>query len=706
MSRGLSFHVKLGVVLLLVITPTSHATWSIVITNSETKEVAVGTSTCLNFFDLLSLVPVVVVGKGTAAVQSAGDFDGLRRPIIFQGLQNGFSPADLLAIIASVDGLNHRQRQYGIADTQGRKITFSGSQNGAWAGGMTGTVGPMAYAIQGNVLTGPCVVQAIEQALLTTAGDIPEKLMAGMQAARQNGGDGRCSCNTFSPDSCGCPPGDFTKAAHIGTMVVARAGDSDDVLCNASGCADGDYFMKLNVSFQASENPDPVLQLQSLFDAWRTALNGRPDAIESVVTFNSDAIAPDGASSTTMNITLLDWDAMPIDVAISSLAVAHAPDSDGISTIGSVVDNGDGSFTAVITSGISSGTDRFTITVDDGSRPVTLIPEPTLAICSPGAACEDLDPCTENDTCSAASCAGTPIVDASPSLIEPPLDTTVCEGDAATLTVVASGLAELAFQWRKGGINVQEETNSTLTIDPASLDDTGSYTVVVTNACGSVMSDPAALTVIDPLECIDTNVCTIDTCDTALGCLNNGTGVTVACDDGNLCTTGDVCQGDAAGTCAGTDTSPVDCDDGNDCTVDTCDPALSCLHDGTGITDACNDGDPCTLEGLCLGDASGSCVGGAPHCQLLGDVFPFDPQGPDGSPVGNCLVDIDDLLVELGAFAVSPNHCKSAGGAFPDTTNLFPCGEPCAAGVVDIDDVVAMLGAFGDDFACPHPCPP
>ena len=59
------------------------ATWSIVIADCQSREVAVGTVTCLNNLDLLAIVPVVVVGKGAAAVQAAGDFDGIRRPVIF-----------------------------------------------------------------------------------------------------------------------------------------------------------------------------------------------------------------------------------------------------------------------------------------------------------------------------------------------------------------------------------------------------------------------------------------------------------------------------------------------------------------------------------------------------------------------------------------------------------------------------------------------
>ena len=98
----------------------------------------------------------------------------------------------------------------------------------------------MFYEIQGNILAGECVVPAIEQAVLETDGDIAEKLMAGMRAARGQGGDGRCSCSQSNATGCGCPPPGFSKSGHIGGIIVARIGDSDDPLCNAAGCADGE----------------------------------------------------------------------------------------------------------------------------------------------------------------------------------------------------------------------------------------------------------------------------------------------------------------------------------------------------------------------------------------------------------------------------------------------------------------------------------
>jgi len=363
----------------------ASGTWSIVICDTETREIAVGTVTCLTNFDLLAIVPVVVVGEGGGAVQSAGDFDGIRRPVIFEQLMLHTPPADILAMLESFPG--HQQRQYGIVDTRGGAVTFSGASNGAWAGGVVGSQGTMFYAIQGNVLTGECVINGIESRLLQLDGDVPSRLMAGMLAARQNGGYGRCSCSPSNPPGCGCPPAFFNKSGHIGGMIVARIGDEDDAICRASGCADGDYFMRMNVAFQSVGQPDPVLQLQLGFNAWRADHAGRPDAIHSTVAFDPPVIPSNGVATSTMRLSLLDWEDAPIDVSIDSVVVEHSATSAGLSVIGDVVDNGDGTVDVTLIAGRSPGADRFVVTVDDGIRPVVLMPEPTFVYHTAG----DLD---------------------------------------------------------------------------------------------------------------------------------------------------------------------------------------------------------------------------------------------------------------------------------------------------------------------------
>ncbi len=216
----------------------AQATWSIILINTRTGEVAVGSATCLTGFDLRANTPVLLTGIGGATAQSAVDSDGANRVFIRDRMLMGLSPGEIFAALAGFDGA-HQSRQYGLCDTRfgGRVGTFTGSGAGQWAGGITGrgvAIGhagaDIVYAIQGNVLTGAPVVQMAESAVLTTPGDLAAKLMASMEAARAMGGDGRCSCSQSNPTACGAPPATFTKSAHIAYMLIARTGDRDG--CN------------------------------------------------------------------------------------------------------------------------------------------------------------------------------------------------------------------------------------------------------------------------------------------------------------------------------------------------------------------------------------------------------------------------------------------------------------------------------------------
>ena len=79
-----------------------------------------------------------------------------------------------------------------------------------------------------------------------------------------------------------------------------------------------------------------------------------------------------------MLITLQDWRRQRIVVPIHGIKITHARESAGISTIGKVSNKGDGTFNVSLTTGEGLGTDRFVVTVDDGVRPVVLMPNPSL----------------------------------------------------------------------------------------------------------------------------------------------------------------------------------------------------------------------------------------------------------------------------------------------------------------------------------------
>jgi len=336
------FYTFLSLVLAAALSAPADATWSIVVANRVTKEIAVASATCVSNTNLLRRLPVVRVDVGAAAAQALVDGSGRNRNIIWSELQVGTDPATLLQILADGDAF-HQSRQYGIVDSQGRSITFTGSRDGPFADGVTGQFGDFSYAIQGNVLTGMPVIAMAEAALRDTPGGLPEKLMAAMEAARSMGGDGRCSCDNLHPDSCGSPPPDFRRSAFVGFMVVTRRGDTDGGPCrNGGSCAGGNYYLKLN-----ARNPprsDPVPRLRTMFDEWRVGLVGIPDAVESVATLSTNHLPNNGAASATLSIDLRDWQAAPA-TELTGLSIDHDPrGSAGSVSIGPISDLGGGVF--------------------------------------------------------------------------------------------------------------------------------------------------------------------------------------------------------------------------------------------------------------------------------------------------------------------------------------------------------------------------
>jgi hypothetical protein len=62
-----------------------------------------------------------------------------------------------------------------------------------------------------------------------------------------------------------------------------------------------------------------------------------------------------------------------------------------------------------------------------------------------------------------------------------------------TFTVTTTGTPPLSYQWSLNGTNISGATLSSLTIPNVAQDNLGTYSVVVTNAFGSVTSSSAML---------------------------------------------------------------------------------------------------------------------------------------------------------------------------------------------------------------------
>ena len=210
----------------------AQATWSILIADTRTGEIVIGSATCVELIDLQRNTPVLITGVGAVTAQSVVDTSGSNRQLIRDRLLQGVPLGAILDELAATDS-GHNNRQYGFITAAGEQLTFSGPQNADWAGGITGRIerglpgltDDIVYSVQGNILAGGNVVQSAVDALLGSDGDLPQMMMEAMQAAKSAGGDGRCSCSQADPTGCGSPPPEPFKSAHVGYMLGTRAGD-------------------------------------------------------------------------------------------------------------------------------------------------------------------------------------------------------------------------------------------------------------------------------------------------------------------------------------------------------------------------------------------------------------------------------------------------------------------------------------------------
>lgn len=111
------------------------------------------------------------------------------------------------------------------------------------------------------------------------------------------------------------------------------------------------------------------------------------------------------------------------------------------------------------------------------------------------------------------------IVNMGPTVITTqPTGSTIITSGSATLSVTATGMGTLTYQWFKNGVAITGATASSFTVSNATSADNGNYTVDVTGTCGTVTSDAAQLsvTVVNPpaitsqpsaaTQCAGTNV--------------------------------------------------------------------------------------------------------------------------------------------------------------------------------------------------------
>jgi|RhiMetdeSRZDD1v2_1073273.scaffolds.fasta_scaffold13352_11 uncharacterized Ntn-hydrolase superfamily protein len=144
-----------------------------------------GVAVASKFLAVGSAVPAARLGVGAIATQAFANTlykrDGLAH------LVGGRSASETVAALLAADD-GREQRQLGVVDAAGRAATFTGTECFDWAGGAHGD----GYAIQGNILVGPEVVDSMRDSWLSGRGlPMPERLLAALRAGDAEGGDSR-----------------------------------------------------------------------------------------------------------------------------------------------------------------------------------------------------------------------------------------------------------------------------------------------------------------------------------------------------------------------------------------------------------------------------------------------------------------------------------------------------------------------------------
>jgi uncharacterized Ntn-hydrolase superfamily protein len=206
-------------------------TFSIIARDPESAAFGVAVSTAVPCVG--AVAPHAKSGVGAIATQSYTNVDlgteGLRL------LEFGISPKAALESLLAEDAGRDVRQVAGI-DAQGRTFAYSGKDCVDWYGSRGGE----NYSVQGNMLAGPQVVEAMTDAFEATRGKwLGTRLMAVLEAGQAAGGDKR-----------GCQ----SAALLVTPMVIARGGNLD--------FNPREYRLDIRVD----EHPDPVAELRRIFD--------------------------------------------------------------------------------------------------------------------------------------------------------------------------------------------------------------------------------------------------------------------------------------------------------------------------------------------------------------------------------------------------------------------------------------------------------
>jgi len=269
----------LFIAVLLCLQTSAFATWSVIAIDQSTKRVVMAAASCVDTTDeaMKTAIAVVVPGVGVAACQAAADGTHKNQMLVFQELQKGTEPRQIIEMLSADPAF--QSRQFGILDMQGRVSSHSGLGNSfetlAVSGQVPGT--QIYYQVQGNTIRSGAIRKAAK-AFEDAKGALTDRVMAALESGDANGGDIRCSCPPPAPEKLPCD----NKHAHVAFILMADPTDT-----NGDSHNNGKYALYITVSqpprdpaaaadhvmgAKAGESLNPVKTLRLRYDAWRKTM--------------------------------------------------------------------------------------------------------------------------------------------------------------------------------------------------------------------------------------------------------------------------------------------------------------------------------------------------------------------------------------------------------------------------------------------------
>jgi uncharacterized Ntn-hydrolase superfamily protein len=228
-----------------------QSTFSICAIDPNTGESGVAVTTRVPFVG--RAVPWARAGVGAVATQAWTVVEYGRQALDL--MEQKVPPEQAIERLLA-DDKGKESRQLAMIDMQGRTAAFTGKENNPWAGSRQGR----GYTVQGNILVGREVVDAVADQFEATAGTrmtLAERLMVALEAGFKAGGDKR--------------RGRLQSAA-------IRVADP-----NQPGRG-GDH---ISLAIDVGEHPDPVAEMKRVYETTARRLGYRgfsaiegPDVIE------------------------------------------------------------------------------------------------------------------------------------------------------------------------------------------------------------------------------------------------------------------------------------------------------------------------------------------------------------------------------------------------------------------------------------------